>query len=102
MPSAGVGIVTLTDHNPVARFAVVLAKNISGNGRPVTGSNTSRSMNASMNTPGSAVPLIIVGKTLVGDGMVLMVTDGGVESNVNDVELDPVLNAESVASAKTV
>ena len=83
----------MTDHNPVEISAVVLAEN--------TSVNVESSMNASTRTPGSAVPLSDVGKMLVSDGIVSMVTDGGVESNVNDVELNPVLFAASCTPAKT-
>ena len=72
--------------------AVVLAKNIS--------LNVESSMNASTRTPGSAVPLSDVGKTLVSGGIVSMDMDGGVESNVNDVESNSVLPAASVAAAE--
>ena len=60
-------------------------------------------MSTKIDAPGSAVPLIIVGKMLVGLVISSMDMDGGVESNVKNVgDTNPWLPAVSVASAVTV
>ena len=61
-----------------------------------------KAINISTSASGSAVPLIIVGKMLVGLVISSMDTNGACVSSVNDVDAVPWLPARSNASTVTV